>query len=593
MSEALKQSIVEDSPELSLSGRRWQMASPVDREVERIKQSYGKSDIVARILAGRDIPDLETYLNPTLKALLPDPGLLKDMDKAVERILAAINNREKIALFGDYDVDGATSTALLYRYLKHAGGDVQFYIPDRMREGYGPNAQAFDQFIVDGVTVVITLDCGTTAFEPLAYAQSKGLDVIVIDHHAAEARHPPCVALINPNRLDEITDAAEALRRCAAVGMAFLVVVALNRALRGQPGYTEPNLLDYLDLVALGTVCDVMPLQGLNRAFVTQGLKVMAKRQNKGLAALCDIGGIEEKPSAYHLGFVLGPRINAGGRVGDASLGAQLLTSEDSIEIQEKAQKLNQYNAERKQIEIDVLEAALLQASRQEDRASVVVAGEGWHEGVIGIAAGRIKDETHKPTCVITIDGDKAKGSSRSISGFDLGAFVHRMRHEGVLTAGGGHAMAAGFSLDPARIPDFHEALDQAVLKACETTDFTPIIKIDGHLTLGAVTPTLALDIESLGPYGMGNPAPKFLFQGVIVTHAQLVGENHLRCTLNQMGGGTLQVMAFRACGTPLGDLLQSRDRYPLDIVGTLKVDRWGGNLRAQMTIEDIRKASL
>lgn len=584
--------------ELSYSNKLWVSRAVESRLVEAFCQRFNLSPISARVLAGRGA-DLETahdILSPTIRGLLPNPSDLKDMDKAVERLVHAFQERETVGLLGDYDVDGATSTALLYNFLTEVGYNVEFYIPDRVKEGYGPNVGALQDLQSRGCKVVLTLDCGTTSFEPLATAKEMGLDVIVIDHHVAETKLPEAIAVVNPNRLDEDSETSQKVKTCAAVGISFLVMVALNRALRDSGYYKtreEPDLLKFLDLVALGTVCDVMPLLGLNRAFVVQGLRVLAKRQNIGLTALCDSAGIDVLPAAYHLGFILGPRINAGGRVGDASLGARLLTCVNSTQAKEIAEALECYNIQRKDIEQSVLEDAAQQAERQIDSPALVLSSEGWHEGVIGIAAGRMKDQWNKPTCVITIEGDVAKGSARSISGFDMGTFVHRMCHKGLLIKGGGHAMAAGFSLLSESIPEFQMELNQAVSEAAGSNDLTPQIRLDGSLSLGAVTPVVAYELEKLAPYGVGYPSPKFIFEEVVVSYAKIVGQKHIRLSLKQMGSEVIQAIAFRAVGTPLGDALLHPDQKPVDLVGSLKLDQWGGNAKAQLVVEDVRDGSI
>ncbi len=580
---------------LSYSKKLWVSRAVESRLVEAFCQRFNLSAISARVLAGRGA-DLETahnILSPTIRGLLPNPSDLKDMEKAVERLVTAHQKGETVGLLGDYDVDGATSTALLYNFLTEVGYKVEFYIPDRVKEGYGPNVGAMQDLQRRGCRVVLTLDCGTTSFEPLAAAKDMGLDVIVIDHHVAEAKLPDAIAVVNPNRLDENSETSQKVKTCAAVGISFLLMVALNRALRDVGFYLnreEPDLLKFLDLVALGTVCDVMPLMGLNRAFVVQGLRVLAKRQNVGLTALSDIAGIDVLPAAYHLGFILGPRINAGGRVGDASLGTRLLTCTSSTKAQEIAEELESYNAQRKDIEKSVLEDAAKQAEQQIDSPALVLSSEGWHEGVIGIAAGRMKDQWNKPTCVISIEGDMAKGSARSISGFDMGTFVHRMCHKGLLVKGGGHAMAAGFSLTSHSISSFQKELNQAVSEASASSDLTPQIRLDGSLSLGAVTATVAYELEKLAPYGVGYPSPKFIFEEVVITYAQIVGQQHIRLSLKQMGSGVIKGVAFRAVGTPFGDALLQPDQKPLDLVGSLKLDQWGGSTKVQLVVEDVRE---
>jgi len=583
---------------LSVTSKRWNYEAPQERIVQAISQKYEIPDAVARILARRGIAveEIGTYLNPTLKELLPAPMQLKDMEKAAARTLSAIKNQEKIMIFGDYDVDGATSTSLLIRFLRALGANVGYYIPDRIQEGYGPSVAAFEKFIKDKVNLVITVDCGTAAYEPLQFAKENNLDVIVLDHHVAEAKLPPAFALVNPNRLDEMSEAASEVRSCAAVGISFLFAVALTKLIKEDDSDLAtqiPDLLSLLDVVALGTVCDVMPLQGLNRAFVKQGLKVLNLRQNKGLKALADVAGLNEMPSAYHLGFLLGPRINAGGRVGASELGTKLLTTEDSYEAERIAHELNRLNQERQEIEASVLEEALMLSEQQQNHPVLLLAQEGWHEGVIGIVAGRIKDRFHKPTFVIALDQEKGKGSARSIPGFDLGTLIHNAHHQGLILGGGGHAMAGGVSVRSDQLPDFHAYLNENYIRISQATDFSPSLEVDGILGLHALKGDILSHLESMAPFGVGNPSPKFLFEGVRLKFWQVVGENHLSLQLSQDDRTSYKAMAFRSVGTPFGDLIQGNRGEPIDVVATLKRDTWGGRDEIQLMIEDMRISSV
>ena len=446
----------------SVTGRRWRARAEDNRLVQALSQRLGVPELIARVLAGRGV-DLEhgdTFLQPTLRDLLPDPSAFRDMDRAASRIVTALQSHESVAVFGDYDVDGATSAALLGLFFRSVGAEIRVYVPDRLREGYGPNAPALLRLAAEGVKLVITVDCGTLAYAPLAAAAAAGLEVIVVDHHLAEPALPTAVAVINPNRLDE--DGGH--RQLAAVGVAYLLVVAVNRALRDAGWYATrpaPNLLQWLDLVALGTVCDVVPLTGINRALVGQGLKVMAQRGNIGLAALADVAGLSEPPGCYHLGFLMGPRVNAGGRVGQADLGARLLTTEDPAEATALARELDRLNAERRGIELGVQAEAEAQAAAQSDATDgagplVVAAGRGWHQGVIGIVAGRLKERYRRPALVVALDGGIGKGSGRSVAGVDLGSAVTAAHQAGLLINGGGHAMAAGLTVAEDQIGRAH-----------------------------------------------------------------------------------------------------------------------------------------
>jgi len=533
------------------------------------------------------------FLEPSLRRHLPDPLILKDMDKAIQRLYQAIEAGEKILVWGDYDVDGATSSALLHRFFRALGVPIALYIPDRIKEGYGPNIAGIQKFIREGYTVMVTVDCGTTSFDAIEAA--TGMDVIVLDHHAPEAKLPKAYALINPNRLDEDPVTTQTLGHLAAVGISFLCVVALNRTLRAAGFYEarqEPDLLSLLDLVALGTVCDVMPLTGLNRTFVSQGLKVMAQRQNIGLKALADKGGLSEAPSPYHLGFVLGPRINAGGRVGESFLGARLLSTENPEEALEISQKLDIYNEERRLLEADALNQALVQVDPK--TPFIVVDRDGWHEGVIGIVAGRLKEKYHKPTAVITWNEEGVgKASARSIPGFDFGQFVHKAHHLGYLLGGGGHAMAAGFSLTKEHLPKFKEFLESELERVAKDVDLSPLILCDGYLNLASLTPALLEEIDKLSPFGMGNPGPKFIFSDVMVSSYTLIKDEHIKCRFTQGDGINVEGIGFRLKGSPLGNMLMEAKSRPFDLLASPKLDTWGGKAKITLMLEDAALSSL
>jgi single-stranded-DNA-specific exonuclease len=571
---------------VSVTGKKWQVCEVDERLSLMISQRLGVHDIVGRILSSRGI-DLETaenYLNPTIRTYLKDPSHLLDMDKAVDRLLKAIQENESIVIFGDYDVDGATSSAVLYRFLRSIGVKTDIYIPDRLEEGYGPNAASLLKFKEKGAHLVITLDCGTVAFEALSSAQKIGLDVIVIDHHSAEDHLPPSLAVINPNRLDEQSP----YTYLAAVGLTYLFVIALNRAIRKSGWYqdqerSEPDLLNFLDLVALGTVCDVVPLKGLNRAFVTQGLKVLQARENIGLKALIDVGGVKEAPRLYHLGFVLGPRINSGGRVGKSDLGARLLVTDDLIEAVQISRQLENFNQERKGIEAQVLREATEQALSQET-PFLLVYGDEWHPGVIGIVAGRLKERFQRPAAVIGFNHEIGKGSCRSILGFDLGLAVHVARKNGILRSGGGHKMAAGFTLEKVNLQKFHDFM----CKKLTDINLTPVLQLDGFLTPRAVTSDFVNTLECMGPFGSGNPTPRFCFKDLRITYVDVVGGEHVRCTLSHLDGQRLRGIAFRCRETPLGQALLQNSGAVIDVVGTLHINTWRGAEQIQIQIEDI-----
>ena len=571
----------------SLLGQHWRYAPCDERLASVLARGHDLPEIAARIMAARGIAHehADHFLNPTLKAALPDPSCLKDMDAAALRIARAIESGERIAIFADYDVDGATSAAIWLRYLRACGSDPILYIPDRIGEGYGPNAGAMVTLAAQGAKLVITVDCGVTAHDPLTAAHEAGLDVIVIDHHQAEAALPKAEAVVNPNRLDDTSG----LGHLCAAGVCFLAVIATNRTLK-QRGFftrrTAPDLLQYLDLVALGTVCDVVPLIGLNRAFVAQGLKVMAGRQNIGIAALADVGRISEKMGAYHLGFVLGPRINAGGRIGKADLGARLLATDSAAEAALIAAELDALNSERRRVEADIQIACMAAAEALDQSDPVlIVAGEGWHPGVIGIVAARLMEKFKRPVCVVGIENGIGKASGRSRAGIDLGALVIAARQAGILEKGGGHAMAAGFTIDAARIDDlrkFFRAMAGAHVAA------TPHLMIDGGIAATGATLELAMILDRLAPYGAGHREPLLALIGARPINLRVVGESHLSCLLaGENGGAAVKAIAFRALESDLGATLLASGGQSFHLVGRLSIDRWQGRETVKFEIVD------
>ena len=586
--------------ERSLTGRRWAARLADERVALAIAQRHGLPDAICRLLAARDVgldavPD---FLEPTLRKFLPDPSHLKDMDAAVARLVTAVQEAEKIVVFGDYDVDGATSSALLLRFFRAVGGNIGVYIPDRRKEGYGPNAAALLKIKEEGASVVVTVDCGITAFEPLAEARRAGLDLIVIDHHMAEIALPEAVAVVDPNRVDD--DSPH--KHMAAVGVAFLLAIGVNRALRDAGWYAgerqEPDLRQWLDLVALGTVCDVVPLVGVNRALVRQGLQVMAQRRNVGLAALADVARLKEPPGAYHLGFMLGPRVNAGGRVGQADLGARLLSSEDPHEVGALAVRLDEFNSERRAIEREVLDQAIsrIEGLYGPDRkglpSALLVESEGWHVGVIGIVASRLVERYGRPAFVIGMDGALGKGSGRSVRGVDLGAAVIAARQAGLLVNGGGHAMAAGLTVARDSLPELSRFLDERIAPQLGAAPAMRELGIDAALAPAAATQELVDMIERAGPFGAGNALPRFALTGVRVSYAQPVGEGHVRCTLVGAERGRVEAIAFRANQTALGPALLDPARPVLHVAGALRIDRFGGRASVRLQIDDAAPAA-
>lgn len=576
--------------ERSLTGRRWLERPHSERDALALSQRHALPEIVGRVLAARGVglDDVESFLGSRLRDALPDPSHLLDMDTAVERLASAVMQGERIAVFGDYDVDGATSTALFMRYMRAVQCRSQLYVPDRLTEGYGPNTKALLGLLAEGVSLVVTVDCGTTAHEPLAAARKAGLDVIVVDHHVAEPALPPAVAVVNPNRLDETSPH----RQMAAVGVLFLVLVGLSRALR-QAGWfrdrPEPNLMAWLDLVALGTVCDVVALTGVNRAYVAQGLKVMAQRGNAGLRALSDVAGIREAPGAYHLGFVLGPRVNAGGRIGHSELGARLLSLEDDDEVRQIAMQLDAFNRERQTIEMAVLQSAIeqVEARQPAGKAVLLAAGAGWHPGVLGIVASRLRERFNRPAFVAAIDGGMATGSGRSVPGVDLGAVVIAARQAGLLLKGGGHPMAAGFTAAASSLDAFEAFVGHRIADRVSEVTAEPSLRLDGSIDIKAASVSLARDLERVGPYGSGNAEPRFAIAGAMIAYAEPAGTGHVRVMLTGRDGGRLKAIAFRAMDGELGPALLGHAGKPFHIAGKLRIDTWGGGERPQFFIDD------
>ena len=578
----------------SLSGLNWHVTEADDRITAALVQQGQLPEIVARILASRGVtPEtLDSFLRPTLKSNLPNPLSLKDMERAANRMADAVIAGEPIGLMGDYDVDGATSTALLKMMLEDLGITVYTFIPER-EDGYGPNAGKMQEFYDKGCRVVATLDCGMTAFDPIRVGTDLGLTILVLDHHDPEKKLPDAYAVVNPKRLDEPVD--HPCRGMAAVGVVFLFAVALNMILRQRGFYSEnrpePNLIRYLDLVAFGTVCDVMKLQGVNRLFVKAGLNQMSKCENKGLTALSALVGLEEPPNAYHLGYVLGPRVNACGRVGHSDLGMQLLSCRDTIKAAALAQQLDDLNLMRREIESSVLLEAMEQAEGKSGIDSFVfVQGDNWHQGVVGIVAGRLKDRYNLPVFALSIEGDEVKGSSRSVPGVDLGTLVMNALSLGILTRGGGHPMAAGFSLKKDRIEDFYNYLRENITSD-QVQDRATTLSLDGVLDLMGVTPDLVQKLNMLAPFGEGNPEPRFMIRNVRVSFAKLLKNGHISCRLSGRIGGHINAIAFRVADTEIGScLLKARDEM-FHIAGTLKLDTWQGQNRVQVQIQDMAKA--
>ncbi len=609
----------------SVLGLTWQQKEFDERFALMLQQKFDLPNALAKIIATKNIAldDIENFLNPTIKATLPDPFGLLDMEAAVVHVINAIKGKKKITIFADYDVDGATSSALLRRFFREIGVAVEIYVPDRILEGYGPNSQALLALKKNGTDLVITVDCGTVAFKPFEDAVKAGLEIIVIDHHLGVLEKPAALAVINPNRVDETFSH----KNLCAAGVCFLFVVAINKRLREigfyaggvdlqgleklessdknkiyENKFSEPKILQLLDLVALGTVCDVMPLTGLNRAFVAQGLKILRTRNNLGIRALCDVAGLDEEPTAYHLGFIIGPRINAGGRVGKSDLGARILSTENESEAKEIAAQLHTLNAERKEIEAKVLEESIAKLEKKVDGYSgtdplVFSVGEGWHQGVIGIVASRLKDLYNRPTAVIAINPTTkiGKASCRSIHGIDIGNAILQARLNGLLLEGGGHAMAGGFSVEAEKIPQlqkfFHELLAEKITELTKEK----LREFSCYLDLENINLDLLKNIQKLEPYGMGNSRPKFIIRNLRRVSAKIIGQSqeHISCSFSSLSNigfsGNLQAVAFRSVGTRIADiLLDQKFNKPINIAGELNINNWMGVEKVQMIIEDI-----
>ena len=579
----------------SFSGRRWQLAAADEAAARILVQEAGLSPATARLLAARHIEaaGVHDYLNPTLKKLMPDPLVLMEMDRAVARVAAALEQGQRIAVFGDYDVDGSVSSALLAEFFTGLGTAPRVYIPDRMAEGYGPSSAAFEALKAEGIQLIVTVDCGASGGAAFETARTLGLDVVVLDHHRVETR-PDAVAHVNPNQPGDTSG----LTYVCAAGVTFLFMVALNRHLRDSGFYTarglnEPDLREHLDMVGLATVCDVVPLVGVNRAFVRQGLGQLSKLSRPGLKALAEIAKAAPPFTAYHLGFVFGPRINAGGRVGRSSLGADLLLVRETEAAAEFATLLDLHNQERRQIEKRILEEAISLAASQENAPFILVDGEGWHPGVVGIVAGRLKERFAKPAFVAGFEGGMGRGSARGIAGLDIGAMVREAREAGLIESGGGHAMAAGFSLMVGQVGAFREFLHQQFSNADKALEVATTLELEAVSSPSAATPALVREIALAGPFGAGNPEPVLGFPDLKVAFADIVGAAHVKLRLVGGDGARLDAIAFRAVGTPLGDgLLAARGRL-IHAAGKLRSDDWGGTERSQLQIEDAAPASL
>jgi single-stranded-DNA-specific exonuclease len=578
----------------SAKGLRWQARLADQRIAEAMAQRHELPDILCRVLAGRSVAldEAEAFLNPTLRTLMPQPSAFRDMEKGAERLAAAIRSGEKIGIISDYDVDGVSSAALMLRFLHAVGSDARVHIPDRLTEGYGPSETAVRTLAGEGAKLLLTLDCGVLSHDPLARAAELGLDAIIVDHHQAGAELPQAYAVINPNRQDDLSGQGHL---CAA-GVVMILIATTNRILRQQGHYAngqaEPNMLQWLELVALATVCDVVPLKGLNRAYVTQGLKIMARRENLGLAALADVAGLKRRPDVYALGFMLGPRLNAAGRVGHAGEALALLMAKDKGEASQLARNLDELNRKRQAIEMRAVDEAVamaeLELGKEAKPAVILAAASGWHPGVVGLVAARLKERFRRPAFALAINEKTgvAVGSGRSVTGVDLGSAVRAALEKGVLSKGGGHAMAAGLTVEKAKLGELRLFLSEYLSAAVEATRDEALL-VDGALTATAASLDLIELLEQAGPYGAAHPSPMFVFPAHRVVYADAAGSDHIRCTVMASDGTRLKAIAFRAMGTALGELLLSERQMPLHIAGRLVADEWGAKRVPSLQIED------
>ncbi|MBB3658565.1 single-stranded-DNA-specific exonuclease [Rhizobium sp. BK650] len=557
-----------------------------------MSQMHGLPDLIARVLAGRGVTVDEAveFLDPTIRSLMPDPHKLTDCEKAARRLAEAIRNGEPVAIFGDYDVDGAASSALMYRFLTHFGVKARIYIPDRIFEGYGPNPTAINQLIDDGAGLIVTVDCGSTSHEALAAAADRGIDVVVIDHHQVTHELPRCHSLVNPNREDDLSG----LGHLCAAGVVFMVLVATLRLLReaGDKRILAIDLLQWLDIVALATVCDVVPLKGLNRAYVVKGLVAARHQSNAGLAALFRKAGLAGPVTPYHFGFLIGPRINAGGRIGDAALGSRLLTLDDAVQAEDIAQRLDELNRERQVMEAIMLQEAEAEALAEygdgEGASVIVTAHEKWHPGIVGLIAARLKEKFKRPAFAIAFDpSGRGTGSGRSINGFDMGRMVRAAVDEGLLVKGGGHAMAAGLTVERSKLGLLRAFFTEKAQKTVAALVANETLKIDGAIAASGATIELIDRLETAGPYGSGHPQPVFAVPAHRVRDSRLVGERHVKVTLEAMDGSRLDGIAFRAAETPLGNLLLNSRGATLHVAGSLGAEHYQGSRRIQLRIND------
>ena len=576
---------------LSISGKNWILNKYNQNEITFLKDNFFLDEITSKLLSIRKIKreDIKSFLNPSIKTYLPNPNTLVDMKKATLRSIKSIVKKEKIGIFGDYDVDGATSTALLGKYFSELKLPYEIYIPDRKKEGYGPSIKSFKELINNGVKIIFTVDCGTLSFDAIEYAKKNDIDVIVLDHHQSEIKLPKAHSVVNPNRIDDKSN----LQYLCAAGVTFMFLVSMNRELRLIKWFTdkeinEPNLINYLDLVSLGTVCDVVPLVGLNRAIVKQGLKIFKEKKNLGLKTLLDICKIESSPSIYHLGFILGPRINAGGRVGKCSHGANLLLNNNPKNAFKIASELDQFNKERQILEKDLLQKLLNETKDYSQDPVIILSGNNWHEGIIGIVAARLKDKFNKPVIIISIEGEIGKASARSITGFDIGSTIIAATQRKILLKGGGHKMAGGFSINIKNIKKFKSFIYDAFRKINEDITSDKPLYFDSILSPSAVNLDFYNKVNNLAPFGSGNPEPKFIIENLKTINGRIVGEKHVKSVLIGSDGSLIKTITFNAVENELGAYLLKKNKKLIDIAGKLSLNEWKGQSNVEFIIDDI-----
>ena len=576
---------------LSISGKNWIYRKYNQEDLNFLKESFSLDEITSKLLSIRKIKkeDINSFLNPSIKNFLPNPNNLIDMEKTTLRTIKAILNKEKIGIFGDYDVDGATSTALLGNYFSELNLKYEIYIPDRKKEGYGPSIESFKKLIKKGVKVIFTVDCGTLSFDAINYAKKNNIDVMVIDHHQSEVTLPDAFSIINPNRLDDKSN----LQYLCAAGVTFMFLVSINRELRSNNWFNknkinEPNLINFLDLVSLGTVCDVVPLTGLNRAIVKQGLKIIQSKKNLGIKTLLSICNIDTNPSTYHLGYILGPRINAGGRVGKCSHGANLLLDKDPKNSFKLASELDQFNKERQILEKDLLQKILNKTKNYLKDPVLILSGSNWHEGVIGIVAARLKDKFNKPTILISFDGNIGKASARSIVGFDIGSVIIAASHKNILLKGGGHKMAGGFSIKLENIEKFRKFIFKKFESINENLKIEKPLLVDSIISPSAVNIEFYKKVALLSPFGSGNPEPKFVIEDLKTINGKIVGESHIKSVLIGKDGSTIKSIAFNSLEKDISPFLIKKNNKSFNIAGKLSLNEWKGQSNVEFIIDDI-----